>query len=75
MLVIMDKLHTQLTNIQIGSLVRFVAEDSGCGLDKTSFEDALGLMLENISGMETKGPHDESEMIDRAYVMYCEFKQ
>jgi len=54
------------------NLVTFVAEDYGSELDKASFEEALGLMLENISGMEIKGPHDESEMIDRAYVMYCE---
>jgi hypothetical protein len=70
----MDNSYQQLSTEDLSRLVAFIYEDYGGELDKLSFTELFLLMLEDVSGIE-KGPLNESEIIDMAYLMYQQQKR
>jgi len=70
----MDNSYQQFSTEDLSRLVAFIYEDYGGELDQNSFTELFSLMLEDIPGIE-KGPLNESEIIDMAYLMYQQQKR
>lgn len=67
----MAEQFTHLTDNEVTNLVTFLVEDFGLNLSCDAFAEAMGLMLENLPGLEGLDPVQLGEVIEQAYRVYA----
>jgi hypothetical protein len=60
-----DEFHLRRLSLnQINDLVRYIIDEFGCGLSQEELDESIGVVMENVPGLETQSTLEIKRVID-----------